>query len=71
MSRENEGQDVSTYQVCLSVHVHQLLFLEIKEQDSCLESQGIHIAAEPVVHEHLAITVGAVIGMKVCWGKQD
>lgn len=26
------------------------VFLEIKEQDSCLESQGVHTAAEPVVH---------------------
>jgi len=25
-------------------------FLETKEQDSCLESQGVHAAAEPVFH---------------------
>lgn len=30
------------------------ILLEIKEQDPCLESQGIHPAAEPVVRGHVS-----------------
>lgn len=43
------------------------VILEIKEEESCLESQGVH----PVgLSEQLALGNGAGIGIKGCWGSR-
>lgn len=45
--------------------------LEIKEEKSCLESQGVHPAAQRVdLSKQLALEIGARIGTKGCWGSR-